>query len=111
MDCRVIISPRAIQDLREIVRYISLDDPRAARKLGEKLVSAAESLIFLPERGRIVPEFADGITRDHTGDRGVSLSRCLSLRPRQQHRRHRPFLAWRTIAGRDGISLLETSLP
>ncbi len=64
MDCRVIISLRAIQDLREIVRYISLDDPRAARKLGEKLFSAAESLIFLPERGRIVPEFADGITQE-----------------------------------------------
>ncbi|MDZ4406317.1 MAG: type II toxin-antitoxin system RelE/ParE family toxin [Prosthecobacter sp.] len=60
----MIISPRAIQDLREIVRYISLDDPKTARRFGEKLVSAAESLAILPERGRIVPEFDDAITRE-----------------------------------------------
>ena len=31
MDYKVIISPRAIQDLSQIVRYISFDDPKAAR--------------------------------------------------------------------------------
>jgi len=64
MDCKVILSPRAIQDLREIVRYISFEDPDAAEKFGYALIDAALSLGKLPERGRIVPEFADGATRE-----------------------------------------------
>ncbi len=64
MDCRVIISQRALLDLKEIVRYISMDNPQAARRFGEKLICASESLAQLPERGRIVPELDDGITRE-----------------------------------------------
>lgn len=64
MDCRVIISPRALLDLKELVQYISKDNPPAARRFGEKLLQAAESLAQLPERGRIVPELDDGITRE-----------------------------------------------
>jgi plasmid stabilization system protein ParE len=64
MDCRVIISPRAVQDLEEIVRYISIDNPQVARRFGDKLICAAESLAQFPERGRIVPEFSDGVTRE-----------------------------------------------
>lgn len=64
MDCKVILSPRAIQDLGEIVRYISFDNPQAAEKFGYTLIDAALSLWTLPERGRFVPEFADGITRE-----------------------------------------------
>ena len=64
MDCKVIISPRAIQDLGQIVRYISFDDPKAAERLGYALIDEALSLSTLPERGRLVPEFSDGITRE-----------------------------------------------
>ena len=64
MDCKVVISPRAIQDLREIVRYISFDNPDAAARLGDKLIDAAMSLISFPEIGRLVPELDDGITRE-----------------------------------------------
>jgi plasmid stabilization system protein ParE len=64
MDCKVILSPRAIQDLGEIVRYISFDNPDAAEKFGYALIDAALSLGSLPERGRLVPEFGDGITRE-----------------------------------------------
>jgi plasmid stabilization system protein ParE len=64
MDCKVILSPRAIQDLSEIVRYISFNNPDAARKFGYALIDEALSLKSLPERGRFVPEFADGITRE-----------------------------------------------
>ena len=64
MACKVILSPRAIQDLREIVRYISFDNPQAAAKFGYTLIDAALSLGSLPERGRFVPELADGITRE-----------------------------------------------
>jgi plasmid stabilization system protein ParE len=61
---QVVLSPRAIQDLEEIVRYISFDNPRAAERLGYALIDAAPSLAALPERGRLVPEFDDGITRE-----------------------------------------------
>jgi toxin ParE1/3/4 len=64
MDCKVILSPRAIQDLGEIVRYISFDNPHAAERLGYALIDAALSLKNLPERGHFVPEFADGVTRE-----------------------------------------------
>ena len=64
MGCKVVLSPRAIRDLGEIVRYISLSNPRAAERVGLGLIDAALSLGTLPDRGRIVPEFADGITRE-----------------------------------------------
>ncbi len=64
MDCRVILSSRAIQDLKEIVRYISFENPRAAEQFGNALVDAALSLERLPERGRFVPEFKDHATRE-----------------------------------------------
>jgi toxin ParE1/3/4 len=64
VDCKVILSPRAIQDLSEVVRYISLDDPSAAERFGFALIDASLSLQTLPERGRFVPEFSDGVTRE-----------------------------------------------
>ncbi len=64
MDCKVIISPRAIQDLRGIVRYISFDNPSKAQQFGYHLIDAALSLQNFPERGRFVPEFDDAKTRE-----------------------------------------------
>ena len=64
MDCKVILSPRAIQDLSEIVRYIAIDNPTAAERFGYALIDTAMSLEHLPERGRLVLEFDDGITRE-----------------------------------------------
>ena len=64
MDYKVILSPRAIQDLQEIVRYIAWDSPNDAERFGNKLLSKAQSLSFLPERGRAVPEFKDPQIRE-----------------------------------------------
>jgi toxin ParE1/3/4 len=64
MACKVILSPRAIQDLEEIVRCISFDNPRAAERVGYALIDAALSLATFPERGRLVPEFDDQVTRE-----------------------------------------------
>jgi toxin ParE1/3/4 len=64
MDCKVILSPRAIQDLGEIVRYVSFDNPQAAERFGYALIDAALSLKNLPERGHFVSEFDDGVTRE-----------------------------------------------
>jgi len=64
MDCKGIISPRAIQDLQEIVRYIAFDNPKAAERFGYALIDAAMALATFPERGRFVPELDDGMTRE-----------------------------------------------
>ena len=64
MDCKVILSPLAIQDLGEIVRFISSDNPQQAERFGYALIDVALSLKNLPERGHFVPEFGDGVTRE-----------------------------------------------
>lgn len=56
MDYKVILSPRSIQDLQEIVRYISWDNPSHAEKFGRLLIDKARSLETFPEMGRVVPE-------------------------------------------------------
>lgn len=64
MEFKVIISPRAIRDLGQIVRYISIDDSKAAQRFDHTLIDEALSLSTLPDRGRLVPELDDGITRE-----------------------------------------------
>ena len=56
MGFRVVITRPAVNDLAEIVRYISRDNPAAAERMGLKLIDLAESLRDLPMRGRVVPE-------------------------------------------------------
>lgn len=52
MDYKVILRQGAIDDLAEIVAYISRDDPQAAQRVGNRLVAAAESLAAMPYRGK-----------------------------------------------------------
>ncbi|MDQ6632385.1 MAG: type II toxin-antitoxin system RelE/ParE family toxin [Verrucomicrobiota bacterium] len=61
---KIIWSPRALEDLREIVRYIRRDNPTAAKRFGEQLIERAENLAAFPERGRVIPKFADPTIRD-----------------------------------------------
>ena len=56
MDYKILISPRAREDLRVIVRFIARDNPTAAIRLGQLLIEKALSLENLPFRGRVVPE-------------------------------------------------------
>lgn len=58
MGYQVALSPSARRDLRDIVRYISLDSPERALTFGQFLVSNTRRLAEFPEMGRIVPEFA-----------------------------------------------------
>ena len=51
MDFRVEITGPAIGDLAEIVSYIALDNPAAAKALGENLLDAALSLAKTPLKG------------------------------------------------------------
>lgn len=57
MGYQVALSPSARNDLRDIVRYISLDSPDRAVTFGFFLVSHTKSLSDFPKLGRIVPEF------------------------------------------------------
>lgn len=57
MDRKVILSPRALHDLEEIVRYIAAANPSAAVRFGAMLLAEAEAIGLKPETGRMVPEF------------------------------------------------------
>ena len=57
MDFKVILSPRAIRDLQEIVRYISFDNPVRAESFGRELIAKTKTLVSFPQIGRVVPEF------------------------------------------------------
>ena len=57
MDYTVVLSPKAVGDLEAIVRYISLTNPIAARKVGRRLLSKTKDLSQFPFKGQKVPEF------------------------------------------------------
>jgi toxin ParE1/3/4 len=57
MDYTVILSPKAVGDLEAIVRYISLSNPSAARKVGQNLLEKTKELSQFPFKGQKVPEF------------------------------------------------------
>ncbi len=57
MDYAVILSPKAVGDLETIVRYISLSNPIAARKVGQSLLEKIQELSQFPLKGQKVPEF------------------------------------------------------
>jgi addiction module RelE/StbE family toxin len=57
MGYQIALSPSARRDLRDIVRYISLDSPNRAVSFGQFLISSTKRLADFPEMGRIVPEF------------------------------------------------------
>jgi addiction module RelE/StbE family toxin len=54
MDCAVIYSEAALDDLREITAYIAADNVEVAERFANRLVDLAESLRNLPGRGRCV---------------------------------------------------------
>jgi len=64
MDYQVKLSRSAQSDLRDIVRYISIDDPEQALRFGRFLIQHTKSLSVFPERGRMVPEFDDEAIRE-----------------------------------------------
>ena len=64
MAYRLIWSPTARLDLREISEYISEDDPVAAKRFVCHLIETVERLRYFPESGRIVPEFSDPVIRE-----------------------------------------------
>ena len=57
MEYEVIIAPRAIKDLEDIVLYVSPDRPEAAKRLAMALVGRTKILARFPNSGKVVPEF------------------------------------------------------
>jgi plasmid stabilization system protein ParE len=64
MDYRVILSPRAVQDLESVVRYIAFDNPQRAESFGRELIDRTKVLRQFPELGRAVPEFRGSGARE-----------------------------------------------
>ena len=60
----VLWTEAALLDLRDIVAYIASDNPAAARKMGERLIAAVESLVEHPRSARIVPEYSRETLRE-----------------------------------------------
>lgn len=60
----VIWTAGARTDLDEIVAYIAKDSPTAALAFLEEVLTTAESLMTLSERGRMVPELQEPDVRE-----------------------------------------------
>jgi toxin ParE1/3/4 len=87
MDYKILISPRAREDLKVIVRFIGRENPAAAVRFGRLLIERALSLEDLPLRGRVVPELNESTIRElvfksyriiyqvSEGDRSVAILR------------------------------------
>jgi plasmid stabilization system protein ParE len=63
MGCKVILTPQALDDLREIVAFIA-QNPARAKTFGNELIDHALTLAELPERGRVVPEISEPSVRE-----------------------------------------------
>ncbi len=61
---KLIWSPLAFDRASEIIDYISLDNPSAAKRWLNTVFDKVEQLISSPEIGRIVPEISDSKFRE-----------------------------------------------
>lgn len=59
MGLAVILTPKAQEDLEEIVLFIARDNPDRALSFGNELIDKALSLTNQPQRGRMMPELND----------------------------------------------------
>ena len=57
MDYTIVFSPKAVGDLEAIIRYISLSNSMAAKRVGENLLEKTKELRQFPLKGQKVPEF------------------------------------------------------
>ncbi|HJP94292.1 MAG TPA: type II toxin-antitoxin system RelE/ParE family toxin [Pyrinomonadaceae bacterium] len=64
MDYQVRLSSSARADIKDIVRYISIEDPDQALRFGKFLTQHVKNLGQFPKRGRVIPEFNDESIRE-----------------------------------------------
>jgi plasmid stabilization system protein ParE len=60
----VEFSERAASQIEEVVRFIAVDKPGAARNWAESVRQSVMKLADFPYIGRIVPEFSDDTLRE-----------------------------------------------
>ncbi len=56
MGCKIIFSPQAIADLEAAVRFIAVDNPAAAVRVGNALIDRAAILESFPLVGSVYPK-------------------------------------------------------
>jgi plasmid stabilization system protein ParE len=64
MAFKLIWSPVARLDVKDISSFIAEDNPSAAKRFVKSLFQVVERLADFPESGRIVPEFGDPAVRE-----------------------------------------------
>lgn len=64
MAFKLIWSPSARLDLKDISEFIAEDNPPAAKRFVERLFQVVERLAEFPESGRMVPDFGDPNLRE-----------------------------------------------
>jgi toxin ParE1/3/4 len=64
MAYKLIWSPGARDDLRDLVRFIALDNAERAATFGYTLIHRIERVQEFPEMGRIVPEKRNPLLRE-----------------------------------------------
>jgi toxin ParE1/3/4 len=57
MGFKIVFTKPTIEDLEDLVSFISRDDPNAGEKFGFALIEKAQNLSEHPFLGRMVPEF------------------------------------------------------
>ena len=64
MDCRVVWSPEAIEDVESIAAYISRDSEHYAGSVVEKILGLTRDIASSPYVGRTVAELGDESIRE-----------------------------------------------
>lgn len=64
MGLPVILTPRSLEDLREIAAHVAQDSRERALGLGNRLIDRALSVGTFPGAGRMVPEERDPAVRE-----------------------------------------------
>ncbi len=60
----IIWTNSALEDLRELVRYVAADDPIAAERFGNAIIKRVEGIAGFPRIGRVVSEIGDDLIRE-----------------------------------------------
>jgi toxin ParE1/3/4 len=64
MACQIVWSQTAVEDLRQVVEFIALDDAAAAAGLAARILKRIEQAVELPFSNRSVPEKTDESIRE-----------------------------------------------
>ncbi len=64
MACQIVWSQTAVEDLRQIVQFIGMDDTATAASLAERILRRIEQAAAFPFSSRAVPEKAEDSIRE-----------------------------------------------